>query len=211
MELARKVARRFNDLYGETIKVLKELLSTISPLPGINGNSKMGKSLGNAIYLSDDCYTVITKVKSALTDKNRIAVSDKGNPNICTVAFYHKSFNSEEYPNICEMCRKAKIGGVGCKKLLYTKLNSMLAPFREKRAYYEQHKDKVREIIISGTSRANRMGLNCKIRRKKYSSYRGEIDEAAPNLIQRDFHAEKPNQKWTKDVTEFRLLKPCSI
>ncbi len=52
----------------------------------------------------------------------------------------------------------------------------------------------------------NKMGLYCKIRRKKYSSYRGEINEAAPNLIQRDFHAEKPNQKWTTDVTEFALL-----
>lgn len=52
----------------------------------------------------------------------------------------------------------------------------------------------------------NEMGLYCKIRRKKYNSFRGEINKAAANLIQRDFHAERPNQKWTTDVTEFALL-----
>ena len=158
MELAKKVVRRFNELYGETIKVPKEILSSTPRLPGVDGNTKMGKSLGNAIYLSDDKDTVITKVKSALTDKNRIAVSDKGNPDICTVAFYHKAFNSEEYPNICDMCKNAKIGCVACKKVLYNKLNDMLDPFREKRSYYEQHKSEVKDIIISGTNRANSIG-----------------------------------------------------
>lgn len=160
MELARKVVRRFNDLYGETIKVPKELLSNIPRLPGIDGNNKMGKSLGNAIYLSDDKDTVTAKIKSALTDKNRIAVSDKGNPDICTVCFYHKAFNSEEYPNICDMCRNAKIGCVACKKILYNRLNEMLEPFRERRAYYENHKSKVKDIIVSGTGRANAIGVD---------------------------------------------------
>ena len=52
----------------------------------------------------------------------------------------------------------------------------------------------------------NEMGLHCKIRRKRYSSFRGEINKAAENIIKRDFHAEEPNQKWTTDVTEFALL-----
>lgn len=52
----------------------------------------------------------------------------------------------------------------------------------------------------------NKLGLYCKIRRKKYNSYRGEIGEAAPNIIKRDFKADKPYQKWTTDVTEFALL-----
>lgn len=158
MELARKIVRRFNELYGETLKVPKELLSDTPRLPGIDGNSKMGKSLGNAIYLSDDKDTVIVKIKSALTDKNRIAVSDKGNPDICTANLYHKAFNSEEHPNICDMCRNAKIGCVACKKVLYNRLNDMLDPFRERRAYYEHHKGEVRDIIIRGTERANAIG-----------------------------------------------------
>ena len=158
MEQARKIVRRFNDLYGETIKIPMELLSDTPRLVGLDGNSKMGKSIGNAIYLSDDENTVINKVKSALTDTNRIAISDKGNPDVCMVSQYQKSFNAEEYENICEMCRTAGIGCVACKKALYTKLNEMLAPIRESRAYYEQHKNDVRELIAVGTSKANSIG-----------------------------------------------------
>jgi tryptophanyl-tRNA synthetase len=118
----------------------------------------MGKSLGNAIYLSDDEETVVNKVKSAVTDTNRIAVSDLGNPDVCMVSLYQKSFNTEEYDNICEMCRNAKIGCVACKKILYTKLNATLAPIRERRSYYENHKTVVREMIFSGTGKANKLG-----------------------------------------------------
>jgi len=158
MEQARKIVRRFNDLYGETIKVPKELLSATPRLAGLDGNSKMGKSLGNAIYLSDDEKTVTDKVKSALTDKNRIAVSDKGTPEVCMVNQYHKAFNAGEFDNICDMCRNAKIGCVACKKALYTKLNETMAPMRERRAYFETHKDDVREMIVTGTAKANALG-----------------------------------------------------
>ncbi len=155
MEQARKIVRRFNDLYGETLTVPQELLSDTPRLPGLDGNSKMGKSLGNAIYLSDDADTVTAKVKSALTDKTRISVSDKGNPDICMVSKYHKTFNIDEYDNICDMCSNAKIGCVACKKVLYSSLNQMLDPFRERRHYFENHQSEVRELIACGTSRAN--------------------------------------------------------
>lgn len=158
MEQARKIIRRFNDLYGETIKIPNELLSETPRLAGLDGNSKMGKSLGNAIYLSDNSEAVVRKVKSALTDKNRISVTDKGNPDICMVNLYHKTFNKEEHDNVCDMCRNAKVGCVACKKELYTKLNGMLEPIRERRNFYENHKSKVRELITSGTERANQIG-----------------------------------------------------
>ena len=167
MEVARKIVRRFNDLYGETLKVPKELLSETSRLPGVDGNSKMGKSLGNAIYLSDDEATVIAKIKSAVTDANRISIKDKGNPDICTVSTYHKAFNKENHANICEMCRNASIGCVACKKELYTKLNEMLAPFREKRAYYEANKNVVRDLIYDGTQRANKIGAETMLKVKE--------------------------------------------
>ena len=49
-------------------------------------------------------------------------------------------------------------------------------------------------------------GLVCRVRMKKYCSYKGEIGKIAPNLLNRDFHADKPNQKWVTDVTEFSLF-----
>lgn len=158
MELTRKIVRRFNDLYGETLHEPQAKLSACSRLMGLDGNAKMGKSLGNAIYLSDDAQTVLNKVKTAVTDTNRISVKDPGNPEVCAVNKYHQVFNGEEHGNICDMCRNAGIGCVACKKQLAEKLNAMLEPFREKRAYYENHKSEVRDIIMSGSEKANRIG-----------------------------------------------------
>ncbi|WP_432403480.1 tryptophan--tRNA ligase [Wukongibacter sp. M2B1] len=161
IEQARKIVRRFNNLYGRGQAIITEpegLISNTPRLIGLDGNSKMGKSAGNAIYLSDTTQEVNAKIKSAVTDKNRISLRDKGNPDICTVSKYHEVFNYSEYQNICEMCRNAKIGCVACKKLLAKKINSILDPFRDKRTYYEEHKDEVRDIILDGSKRANIVG-----------------------------------------------------
>lgn len=161
IEQTRKVVRRFNDLYGKGNVIIKEpqaLLSSTPRLSGLDGNAKMGKSLGNAIYLADTVEDVNIKVKSAVTDKNRIKVTDKGNPDVCTVSKYHEVFNDSQYENICEMCKNAAIGCVACKKLLAEKINNLIAPFREKRAYYEGRKAIIRDIILSGSERANKVG-----------------------------------------------------
>lgn len=161
IELGRKIVRRFNDLYGNGRFIIKEPQALISDTPrliGLDGNSKMGKSLGNAIYLSDTVEDVNKKVKSAVTDKNRISVKDKGNPEICTISKYHKAFNHEEYNNICEMCKNASIGCVACKNDLSKKINQLLEPFRERRAYYEENIKEVRDIILTGSQKANMIG-----------------------------------------------------
>lgn len=161
IEQGRKIIRRFNDLYGKGQVIIKEpqaLISNTPRLAGLDGNSKMGKSLGNAIYLSDTVEEVNTKIKSAITDKNRIRVKDKCNPDICIVSKYHETFNENEHKNICEMCRNANIGCAACKSLLSEKVNSLLEPFREKRAYYEEHKGEVRDIIFDGSKKANMVG-----------------------------------------------------
>ncbi len=158
MELTRKLVRRFNDMYAPVLIEPEVMLSSCSRLMGLDGNAKMGKSLGNAIYLSDSAEDVAAKVKTALTDPARISVKDKGTPEVCVVSKYHSVFNATEYDNICEMCRNAQIGCVACKKNLAEKLNALLEPFREKRAYYETHQDQVRQIIEAGTAKANLIG-----------------------------------------------------
>jgi tryptophanyl-tRNA synthetase len=158
IEQTRKIVRRFNELYGNIIKEPSVLLSTSPRLIGLDGNSKMGKSLGNAIYLSDPINVVNTKVRSAVTDATRISIKDKGHPDTCTVSKYHATFNDDEYKNICNMCKNAAIGCVACKKLLAERINTLIDPFREKRSYYEQHKNEVRDIIIAGSDKANLIG-----------------------------------------------------
>lgn len=158
LELARKIVRRFNDLYGETLTEPEILLSDCPRLAGLDGNAKMGKSLGNAIYLSDDAATVEQKVRSAVTDPGRITAKDPGNPDICIVSRYHEVFNKDAYEEVCASCRAGSIGCVACKKRLAAALNEMLDPIRERRAYYEAHLDEVRQIIQAGSDKANREG-----------------------------------------------------
>ena len=102
MELTRKIVRRFNELYGANLPEPQMMLSNCGRLMGLDGNAKMGKSLGNAIYLSDDAETVSAKVKKAVTDTTRISVKDPGHPEVCVVSRYHSIFNSSEAENICE-------------------------------------------------------------------------------------------------------------
>lgn len=161
MEQSRKIIRRFNQMYGAGESIINEPRALVSSTPrliGLDGNAKMGKSLGNAIYLSDTVLEVEGKIKSAITDKNRISVKDKGNPDICTISYYHKVFSPLTYESICAQCRMAEIGCVACKKHLAQNINALLEPFREKRAYYEANRGLVREIILSGSEKASRIG-----------------------------------------------------
>ena len=116
IEQCREIVRKFNSIYGETLHEPEAVLSSIRRVKGLDGNEKMGKSLGNAIYLSDSEEEITKKVMSAYTDPNRIRKDDLGNPDNCMVSYYHNLFNKNEYENICEECRKGQRGCVACKK-----------------------------------------------------------------------------------------------
>ena len=155
IEQCREIVRKFNSIYGKTLREPIAVLSSNGRIKGLDGNEKMGKSLGNAIYLSDDETTIKKKVMNAVTDKNRIKKDDPGNPNICMVYYYHNLFtNKEEVKNICEECKKGKRGCVACKKQLIESINNELKPIRDKRAYYEQRPNEVKDILMSGTNHA---------------------------------------------------------
>ena len=115
----------------------------------------MGKSLGNAIYLSDTEEVVNQKVMSAVTDPDRIKKDDLGNPDICMVAYYHNLFTEpEEYKTVCKECKAGKRGCVACKKQLAKNINTTLNPIREKRKYYEERPELVEKILKEGTEKA---------------------------------------------------------
>ena len=156
IEQCREIVRKFNSIYGkDVLKEPKEVLSGQARIKGLDGNEKMGKSLGNAIYISDSEDEITKKVMSAVTDPNRIRKDDKGNPDVCMVSYYHKLFSSEEECKaVCEECRAGKRGCVACKKELAKNIIDTLEPIREKRKYYEAHPEEVDKVLIEGTKKA---------------------------------------------------------
>lgn len=156
VEQAREIVRKFNSIYGEG--VLKEPVAVISKnsrIRGLDGGVKMGKSLGNALYLVDTPEIVKEKVMLAKTDPARIKKDDPGHPEVCAVYYYHNLFtDKEECNNICAECKAGKRGCVACKRQLIDSINKTLDPIREKRAYYEARPNEVKEILFSGTDRA---------------------------------------------------------
>ena len=156
IEQCREIVRKFNSIYGEGIlKEPKAILSNAKRIKGLDGNEKMGKSLGNAIYLSDTPDEITKKVMNAVTDPARIKKDDPGNPDICMVAYYHNLFTPKEnVKTVCEECKAGKRGCVACKKQLAANIIEELRPIREKRAYYEAHPEEVDKILIEGTEKA---------------------------------------------------------
>ena len=158
IEQCREIVRKFNSIYGETLKEPKAVLSSNKRIKGLDGNDKMGKSLGNAIYLSDSEEEITKKVMGALTDPGRIKKDDLGNPDICMVAYYHNLFTKpEDVKKICEECRAGKRGCVACKRELAKNIIEELRPIREKRKYYEERPELLEKILKEGTEKARKI------------------------------------------------------
>ena len=157
IEQCREIVRKFNSIYGEVLREPEAFLTANKRIKGLDGNDKMGKSLGNAIYLSDSDEEISKKVMSAVTDPARIKKDDKGHPEVCMVAYYHNLFSDKNtYNNICAECREGKRGCVACKKELTNTIIEFLKPIKEKRAYYESHPEEVDKIIKEGTEKARK-------------------------------------------------------
>lgn len=157
IELTREIVRKFNSIYNKDIfKEPKELLGRVPRLVGIDGQTKASKSLNNAIFLSDSAEQVEEKVMKMYTDPTRIKVTDPGHVEGNVVFTYLDAF-FEDKAKLEELKSKYKAGqikDVEVKKILVETLNNFLNPIREKRAYYMNNMNEVREAISEGTKRA---------------------------------------------------------
>ncbi|MCX8058103.1 MAG: tryptophan--tRNA ligase [Spirochaetes bacterium] len=153
IELTREIARKFNTIYKEVFVEPEPKLGTTGRIKGLDGNSKMSKSLGNAIYLKDDKDELKKKIFNAYTDPLKARKNDPGHPEGCMVYYYHKLF-TKSFENIYNECIKGERGCVQCKGELLENINNFLEPIREKRKYYESNINKVKEILYQGTNNA---------------------------------------------------------
>src|SRR5215212_10228930 len=155
VELARELARRFNNLYAEVFPEPDSIIGDVPLLVGTDGQSKMSKSAGNAIYLSDDAETVKQKVMNMYTDPKRLRATDPGTVEGNPVFIYHDAFNPSraEVDDLKERYRVGKVGDVEAKQKLAVAINNFLEPFREKRSYFLAHPMIPNDVLVNGIRR----------------------------------------------------------
>lgn len=163
IEQTNEIVEKFNRIYKPVFKKVKPIIAgTGSRLSGIDGKSKMSKSLGNAIYLSDSSEEIKKKVMLMYTDPGHIHVSDPGKVEGNVVFSYLDVFdkNKKEIDALKMQYKKGGLGDVVLKKRLISRLEELLAPIREKRNKLAKNPEKILEILEAGTTEAQKVAKN---------------------------------------------------
>ena len=160
LEQTREIVRSFNSIYGK--EVLVEPQGVFPPkgsgrLPGLDGNAKMSKSLGNAIYLADDADTLRKKVMSMYTDPNHIHIEDPGQIEGNMVFTYLDIFDPDKQ-KVAELKEHYQAGGLGdvkIKRYLNEVLEAQLGPIRQRREEFAKDIPSVYTMLKEGSQKAN--------------------------------------------------------
>ena len=164
LELARESIRRFNNTFGGDTDVLAEpqpLVTTFGRLPGLDGDKKMSKSLGNTILMSDTSEEVQKRVRQMYTDPKRVRADIPGTVEGNPVFTYHDAFNADhaEVEDLKTRYRAGKVGDVEVKTKLAAALNAHLDPIRERRTAALAKPDRLKEVLVEGSRRARAVAL----------------------------------------------------
>lgn len=155
IELARIVARKFNNRFGQYFPEPFEKVSYAKRIKGLDGQSKMSKSLGNHIGLLETPEEVWEKLKTAFTDPARKRKSDPGTPEICNMHTLHTYLSSgDEIASVEEGCRTAGIGCFQCKRILADNMEKAFGPIRERALGLLARPDDVRDVLARGERHA---------------------------------------------------------
>ena len=154
IEQARDIVRSFNRIYGQTFTEPAALLSHVKRLPGLDGKSKMSKTLGNTIELKATPDLIKQRVTQMYTDPKKIHISDPGHLEGNVVFTYLDAFDQdkESLKDLKERYQEGKTGDVEAKKRLMGVLDGLLGPIRERRAGLERDKT-LRDILRAGTDK----------------------------------------------------------
>ncbi|HET9984027.1 MAG TPA: tryptophan--tRNA ligase [Longimicrobiales bacterium] len=153
LELTREIARRWNRQFGELFPEPQAVISDAGRIRGLDGQAKMSKSRGNTVGMLDEAEAIWGRVRTAVTDPQRVRRSDPGRPEECNVFALHRFFTAEEpLETIARQCRSAEIGCVDCKRLLSDGIVQAFEPMRARAAEYRARPELVREILGDGAA-----------------------------------------------------------
>jgi tryptophanyl-tRNA synthetase len=152
LELSREIVRRFNRLYGDVFPEPQPMLADTKRVLGPDGR-KMSKSYGNVIWLDDSPDRIAEVVRSAITDPAKLKRGDPGNPEICNVYHWWRSFFPDEVPRVDATCRDGSLGCVDDKIDFSTRLSERLAPFRERRAELASKPGMAEDVLAAGRAK----------------------------------------------------------
>jgi len=155
IEQTVELVRRFNRLYGGLLVEPEALVSRVSRLPGIDGRSKMSKSLGNAIHLSDPPDVVSHKVMRMYTDPRHARIDEPGEVEGNVVFTYLDAFETDAgaLDTLKARYRAGGLGDVAVKHHLIEVLERLLAPIRRRRQELARDPDFVMRVLREGTER----------------------------------------------------------
>jgi tryptophanyl-tRNA synthetase len=158
VELSREVARKFNARFGEVFPEPDVILSRAPRILGTEGKNKMSKSLDNYIGILEEESAVWEKLRTAVTDVNRVRRSDPGDPDVCNIFTMHRAFSPEEaWLELSTGCRTAGIGCIDCKKVLLKNMMAELTPIRERALALKHDEDYVMDALRQGAVASRKM------------------------------------------------------
>jgi tryptophanyl-tRNA synthetase len=154
LELCRDIVEKFNARFGATLPMPKVLLSPAARVMGLDGQSKMSKSLNNYISLIEESEALWKKLAPAVTDPARKRRTDPGNPDVCNVFSYHQLFSSpEDMAQVRQGCTSAGIGCIDCKKILYNNMEKVIGPIRERAKELFAKPDYIAKVLREGAEK----------------------------------------------------------
>ena len=166
LEIARDLARRFAEIYGEQVFTEPQPLYTaVARVPGIDGR-KMSKSYNNAISLGENLDDVRKKLMAMFTDPDKKKATDPANPEGCVVFAFHRIYNPSAAKR-CEECKAGALGCVACKKELFALMEPELTAFAKRRAEIENDKARLSQIVQAGKERARANAAQTLLKVKK--------------------------------------------
>ena len=155
LELSREIARRWNAKFGvEYFPEPQPLLTATRRIMGLDGRSKMSKSLGNTIGLLEEPDSIWEKLRPAVTDPARVRRSDPGTPEVCNIYHLHQAFSDPAtVEHVAVQCRGAGWGCIDCKRVLFESIRRELDPIRERAADLRARPELVRDVLEQGAAR----------------------------------------------------------